>query len=115
MPSSGGQTCALRSEEHTSELRSLTNLVCRLLLEKNISIKLSWLKNWTDNPADPYNVKGNAYALPDTVRIYWKENYSDVQRDVFHVMTSISYGGGGVGYFDALCNNKEYGVSVSSV
>src|SRR3989339_1334946 len=34
MPSSGGQTCALRSEEHTSELQSLTNLVCRLLLEQ---------------------------------------------------------------------------------
>src|ERR1019366_4992936 len=34
MPSSGFQTCALRSEEHTSELQSLTNLVCRLLLEK---------------------------------------------------------------------------------
>src|SRR5258706_2813716 len=27
-------TNALRSEEHTSELQSLTNLVCRLLLEK---------------------------------------------------------------------------------
>src|SRR5262249_60649297 len=26
----------MRSEEHTSELQSLTNLVCRLLLEKNI-------------------------------------------------------------------------------
>src|SRR5437016_11889750 len=26
--------CNLRSEEHTSELQSLTNLVCRLLLEK---------------------------------------------------------------------------------
>src|SRR5258706_6732724 len=25
----------MRSEEHTSELQSLTNLVCRLLLEKN--------------------------------------------------------------------------------
>ena len=25
---------AVRSEEHTSELQSLTNLVCRLLLEK---------------------------------------------------------------------------------
>src|SRR3954466_10362446 len=34
MPSSGGQTCA-RSEEHTSELQSHDNLVCRLLLEKN--------------------------------------------------------------------------------
>src|SRR5258706_11824769 len=29
-----GQTHAIRSEEHTSELQSLTNLVCRLLLEK---------------------------------------------------------------------------------
>src|SRR5262249_57199659 len=27
-------TCGTRSEEHTSELQSLTNLVCRLLLEK---------------------------------------------------------------------------------
>src|SRR5258706_10637054 len=28
----------LRSEEHTSELQSLTNLVCRLLLEKKKSL-----------------------------------------------------------------------------
>src|SRR3954466_4212354 len=33
MPSSAFQTCA-RSEEHTSELQSHDNLVCRLLLEK---------------------------------------------------------------------------------
>src|SRR3954462_255667 len=35
MPSSGCKTCALRSEEHTSELQSHDNLVWRLLLEKN--------------------------------------------------------------------------------
>ena len=29
---------AVRSEEHTSELQSLTNLVCRLLLEKKKTI-----------------------------------------------------------------------------
>src|SRR5438046_8128324 len=29
---------AMRSEEHTSELQSLTNLVCRLLLEKKKTI-----------------------------------------------------------------------------
>src|SRR5438046_4047014 len=40
----GYQTCSLikhnkvRSEEHTSELQSLTNLVCRLLLEKKKQI-----------------------------------------------------------------------------
>src|SRR5438093_4396394 len=30
----GGNLGGIRSEEHTSELQSLTNLVCRLLLEK---------------------------------------------------------------------------------
>src|SRR5258706_482263 len=37
MPKSSGQplkAIRTRSEEHTSELQSLTNLVCRLLLEK---------------------------------------------------------------------------------
>src|SRR5262249_58673760 len=33
-PLSGKARDAARSEEHTSELQSLTNLVCRLLLEK---------------------------------------------------------------------------------
>src|SRR5438093_3142854 len=33
----GGEPIISRSEEHTSELQSLTNLVCRLLLEKKNS------------------------------------------------------------------------------
>src|SRR3954466_1145484 len=37
MPSSACKKYALRSEEHTSELQSHDNLVCRLLLEKNHS------------------------------------------------------------------------------
>src|SRR5438046_10766157 len=37
---------ATRSEEHTSELQSLTNIVCRLLLEKkNLSEKTKAYKN----------------------------------------------------------------------
>src|SRR5258706_2871187 len=36
-----------RSEEHTSELQSLTNLVCRLLLEKKKTIKLENNKDTT--------------------------------------------------------------------
>src|SRR5258706_8246562 len=32
-----GRVPVPRSEEHTSELQSLTNLVCRLLLEKKIA------------------------------------------------------------------------------
>src|SRR5437016_7950298 len=35
----GQSPLAERSEEHTSELQSLTNLVCRLLLEKKKSNK----------------------------------------------------------------------------
>src|SRR2546425_5698871 len=34
IPASPHCLCALRSEEHTSELQSLAYLVCRLLLEK---------------------------------------------------------------------------------
>src|SRR5688572_31084256 len=33
-----GDTADRRSEEHTSELQSQSNLVCRLLLEKKISV-----------------------------------------------------------------------------
>src|SRR5438093_7030678 len=33
-PATAGRGPGPRSEEHTSELQSLTNLVCRLLLEK---------------------------------------------------------------------------------
>src|SRR5262249_61136420 len=34
LTASRGKQLVVRSEEHTSELQSLTNLVCRLLLEK---------------------------------------------------------------------------------
>src|SRR2546430_5457354 len=34
LPIGSGQTISQRSEEHTSELQSQSNLVCRLLLEK---------------------------------------------------------------------------------
>src|SRR2546430_9561877 len=50
-PAHGG----LRSEEHTSELQSQSNLVCRLLLEKK--------KNTYDNHWTPAAVYHN-YILP---------------------------------------------------
>src|SRR5258706_8908830 len=44
-PEAGGLYCYIRdgfrSEEHTSELQSLTNLVCRLLLEKKKKTNIS--------------------------------------------------------------------------
>src|SRR3712207_8813926 len=39
-----GGIAALRSEEHTSELQSRQYLVCRLLLEKKISLKATHYK-----------------------------------------------------------------------
>src|SRR5688572_14540462 len=39
----GGNPVAVRSEEHTSELQSQSNLVCRLLLEKKKKKKLTVL------------------------------------------------------------------------
>src|SRR5258706_10358914 len=41
-----------RSEEHTSELQSLTNLVCRLLLEKKKKIPDSVFKYWATKAAE---------------------------------------------------------------
>src|SRR5205807_10222649 len=38
-----------RSEEHTSELQSPCNLVCRLLLEKKKKIKTNTTKHYTEN------------------------------------------------------------------
>src|SRR5438132_6684268 len=42
-PSQRRRSVAPRSEEHTSELQSHSDLVCRLLLEKKKTIRLRWL------------------------------------------------------------------------
>src|SRR5438093_7635809 len=53
---------ASRSEEHTSELQSLTNLVCRLLLEKKkkqdyrVRIDLLQLPNRVVRKSEPLNL-----------------------------------------------------------
>src|SRR5258706_10208210 len=39
---------AVRSEEHTSELQSLTNLVCRLLLEKKKMLNVQLTRTGED-------------------------------------------------------------------
>jgi hypothetical protein len=83
--------------------------------ELNITLYIPWLKCWTDSPADPYSSKGDPFALRDKAGPYWKANHTDVQRDIFHVLTSISYGGGGYGYLNALCGNKDYGFASSSI
>lgn len=89
--------------------------------EINVTFHIPWFKVWTDSISDPYKVKGNAYALWDTVPRYWQNNYGDVPRNLAHVLTSIDYGGGGIafrgGKFEggagALCSNL-YGYGMSS-
>lgn len=84
--------------------------------EAHITIRIPWMKTWTNSPADPYGVKGDPFALRDKAGPYWKENYASVQRDIFQVATSINYGGGGYGFFEALCGkNPDKGFSVISV
>src|SRR5258706_11243106 len=49
-----------RSEEHTSELQSLTNLVCRLLLEKKKKkkkTKISFITYYITNTIFDYNIQ----------------------------------------------------------
>src|SRR5688572_31587507 len=43
-----------RSEEHTSELQSQSNLVCRLLLEKKKKTKHNSQKNYTHHKIAPH-------------------------------------------------------------
>src|SRR5256885_8503129 len=60
--------CCFRSEEHTSELQSPCNLVCRLLLEKkNYSVgrssrrgtDLPWLRSTKDDGRSPHTRPGS--------------------------------------------------------
>src|SRR3954466_1139475 len=78
MPSSACKTCALRSEEHTSELQSHDNIVCRLLLENRTGCRAF---PFTTHPvpskisitsAKSYRVGGmmNFFNDPATTEIY---------------------------------------------
>src|SRR2546427_930532 len=51
----GRRAHAARSEEHTSELQSQSNLVCRLLLEKKKNIRLSRDDRQSDELPPPHH------------------------------------------------------------
>src|SRR3972149_6497481 len=55
------KTCADRSEEHTSELQSQSNLVCRLLLEKT---KTQRHPAHADGPGTPAGHSGKTCSRP---------------------------------------------------
>src|SRR2546430_4328875 len=54
-------TLSVRSEEHTSELQSQSNLVCRLLLEKK---KHRVRRDWTHRSGRAPNRHGQTVQLP---------------------------------------------------
>src|SRR5438093_6470574 len=55
---------AARSEEHTSELQSLTNLVCRLLLEKKKKKRIIIRTPPTRNDTAKPNPSADTIVLP---------------------------------------------------
>src|SRR3954467_3481422 len=89
MPSSACKTCALRSEEHTSELQSHDNLVCRLLLEKNIDTSPP---TSLPHPAPPPRTSLRHAAAPWTVVVrhsqtgVWTQPIGGAFRHCFFLM-----------------------------
>src|SRR3989339_63345 len=68
-PSARGLWC--RSEEHTSELQSLTNLVCRLLLEKKKkNVKVDNINAHQHNGGQI--VTGSSSIMSDVTNFYWR-------------------------------------------
>src|SRR2546426_7958460 len=64
-PSARGcvRRCWQRSEEHTSELQSPCNLVCRLLLEKKKGENC-----FEDSTITPWTIRGGSYCRPTFTR-----------------------------------------------
>src|SRR5258706_8984777 len=65
-----GRCPTSRSEEHTSELQSLTNLVCRLLLEKKKKkTKMPATDNYDRSTHDVWDIINNGgYAIMNAGR-----------------------------------------------
>lgn len=86
------------------------------IYEKEIKVRVyvPWFMCWTTSPRDPYDAAGNPFTLRDKAIPYWQANRSDVKRDLYHMITSVSYGGGGFGYLSQLCQSP-YGMASSSV
>ncbi len=102
-------------EKATSYLTALMSTVSSLYQrEIGVVIKIVWARIWTDEPSDPYGVKGNPFALSDSVRANW-ESYADVERDLFHIITAAPGGGGGYAFPDAVCRTDQYAHGATSV
>src|SRR5437588_6169231 len=64
-PSPSGATWTTRSEEHTSELQSHSELVCRLLLEKKKKLRFRQTTNRLESHARPSGRRTGRAHTPD--------------------------------------------------
>ncbi len=101
-----------KAQSYITALLAMVNVIYER--EVNVRLYLSWLKCWTDAPADPYNCGGDPFVLGDRARPHWDSVYKDVPRNIYHVVTSVSYGGGGYGFLDKLCGDF-YSMASSSL
>src|SRR2546430_7878794 len=74
----GGYRLDLRSEEHTSELQSQSNIVCRLLLEKK---KTKQPKKLISDPSSPTTTQS---VMSSKVTITYTNHYSKASRQKIH-------------------------------
>src|SRR2546430_4104626 len=79
--SGASSASACRSEEHTSELQSQSNLVCRLLLEKKKQQVQDDFLHRARPPHDPPGIKRSAHRTILSSCLLWRPTvYVDRQR-----------------------------------
>src|SRR5690242_20790749 len=79
-------TALPRSEEHTSELQSHVNLVCRLLLEKKKKKKKKYVKTTKKNTKNIYN---HTTYIHEKVRTEWIINLNDLTSQKRYILSVI--------------------------
>jgi hypothetical protein len=84
----------------------------------NVHVTLTGGMVWT--APDPFNVglEGSEDPISDLLDNYIAEgraNRGGIQRDVFHLMTTIGFAGEGIAEFEALCRTPDRGFGLSSM
>src|SRR3989339_683014 len=72
----------IRSEEHTSELQSLTNLVCRLLLEKKITDNIQCIRKYT---LQITILSGDIHLLPSLSKRNYEQAFKKIKNYILDV------------------------------
>jgi hypothetical protein len=76
----------------------------------NAVFEVGFLRLWTGT--DPYSATSNSTQLPE-FRSYWNTNMTSVQRNVAHLLSARSLGGG-IAYLNGLCSSSSgYAVSAN--